>query len=95
MDQIQIQFERFDAANPQVYEEIVRRARQMKVRGYRHYGMHTILHVIRWHTDMKTAGEPFKINNNYSSRYARKLISEYPEFEGFFSTRTLKGGDSQ
>jgi hypothetical protein len=33
----------------------------------------------------------YRVNNNYSSRLARKLMEEYPEeFGGFFETRELK-----
>lgn len=91
-DDIQLAFERFDADNPEVYAEIVSMAFRLKRAGRTRYGMHTILHVIRWHKDIVTRGEPFKINNNFSSRYARKLIEQYPEFDGFFATRALTAG---
>lgn len=35
-------------------------------------------------------GPDFKIDNRFTSRYARKLIAEYPEFADFFELRKLK-----
>ena len=32
--------------------------------------------------------EEFKINNNWSSFYARKFMKESPAYEGFFRLRT-------
>jgi len=34
-----------------------------------------------------------KLNNNFTSRMARKLMEEDPEFKGFFELRRLKSGD--
>jgi hypothetical protein len=37
---------------------------------------------------MIESGEEFKINNNWSSFYARKFMKESPAYEGFFRLRT-------
>lgn len=87
---IQDQFESFDKANPRVWELFVRFAEQAKAAGQKRYSSDAILHRIRWHINIETHGDDFKINNNFSSRYARKLVAERPEFEGFFSLRELK-----
>lgn len=89
---IDADFIQFHQTHPKVYAEFVRRAREIKARGLTHYSADVILAIVRWHTDITGRDvEPFKINNNYSSRYARMLMREYPaEFAGFFSTRVLR-----
>ena len=68
--------------------------------GHHHFGAKAIMERVRWEVSVymrrshfegyvATTGEQFKVNNNYTSRYARKLISEKPEFKGFFQTRRL------
>ena len=32
----------------------------------------------------------FKVNNNFSSRYARLLVNDDPSFDGFFAMRELR-----
>jgi hypothetical protein len=46
--------------------------------------------VVRFHRALETTDPDFKLNNNYSSRYARILMDEEPELAGFFQTRELK-----
>ena len=86
---IQERFAAFDRANPHVYRLLVRFAFEAKARRTR-YSLKALFERIRWHVQIETGGEEFKLNNLYTSRYARKLIAEYPEFEGFFETRELK-----
>lgn len=84
-------FEAFDAANPRVYEAIVRLAFQLKNAGRQRLSMETIFGKIRWDMSLETTDSSgFKLNDHYSSRYTRKLIADYPEFDGFFEVRKLK-----
>jgi hypothetical protein len=88
---IQERFELFHQAHPKVYEEFRAIAQQLWDQGWRHYGAGTIYEVLRFHTDVGAHdAEPYKLNNNYRSRYARKLMAEYPHFDGFFETRELR-----
>jgi hypothetical protein len=94
---IQELFEMFDREHPDVYEHFVAIAWNLKRSGVRHYGSKAIFEVIRYHRATTSAAdgskpEPFKINNIFTSRYARKMIAEYPEFADFFSTRELQRG---
>ena len=84
-------FFEYHRENPHVFALITRYANDVKQAGYKHYGMHTIMHRIRWHINIDSKDRAgFKMNNNYSSRYARLLIQENPEFDGFFRNRRLK-----
>lgn len=83
-------FKEFHAKNPQVYVSLVRLARQLKDRGHRKIGIKMLFEVVRWQTMLRTEGDPFKLNNNYHSRYARKIMDQEPDLEGFFELRELK-----
>jgi hypothetical protein len=63
---------------------------QLKRKGWNHYGIKAIVEVVRFHRALETTDPDFKLNNNYSSRYARILMDEEPELAGFFQTRELK-----
>jgi tRNA A37 threonylcarbamoyladenosine biosynthesis protein TsaE len=88
------QFAAFDANHPDVYRLFVQFAHELAEHGLKKYSADAILHRIRWHYVTSASaileGREFKINNNYSSRYARKLSAEYPRFNGFFAFRKLK-----
>jgi hypothetical protein len=46
---------------------------------------------MRWHMGLATAGDEYKLNNVWTSRYARLLVATYPgEFDGFLELRRLK-----
>lgn len=87
---IQERFEAFDRANPHVYEALVGLVMQMRQRGVRQYGMKGLFEILRWRYAMQTSGDEFKLNNIFTSRYVRKLVTEYPELRDFFELRELK-----
>lgn len=66
-------------------------ARQLKEAGQEHYGAKGILETIRYHRAIRgPAGDAWKVNNSYSSRLARKAMSEHADLAGFFETRELR-----
>lgn len=85
---IQRQFELFDRQNPEVYRELVGLSLQWR-REHRKCGIGMLFEVLRWNRGLQTAGDDFKLNNNFRSRYVRKLIAEHPELDGFFELREL------
>ena len=90
---IQVQFQRFHAKHPEVYEGLVRLARQWRSRYRGPWSVDAAYHVLRFQTVM--AGQPdpdedYKLNNNYTSRYARLIMDTCPDLEGVFETRKLR-----
>ena len=77
----------YHKANPHVYDLFKKFARELLTKGLRHYGAKAIMERIRWHIEVETACDDFKINNNYTSCYTRLLINEDPIFKNFFDTR--------
>ena len=89
-DQIQTDFETFDAAHPEVYRHFCQFALDMISRGYAHGSAGLIFERMRWELMLRSLDRnPVKLNNNYRSRYARKFEEDHPEHAGFFRTRKL------
>lgn len=84
------QFEKFDKENPKVYTELVRLTEQAYRRGRRKIGIGMLFEIIRWDMMMSTTDPEFKMNNNYRSRYARKIMDNDPRFVEMFEVRELK-----
>ena len=77
--------------NPKVYELVEQYTFQVIGRGYSNYSINSIFERIRWHTDIETTGESFKLSNNHRAYYARYFHHLHPEHDGFF--RTKQTGD--
>jgi len=87
---LQDRFLSFHAQNPQVYQKFRQFAHEAR-KSRQRYGAKSIMERCRWHTDIEQpCRSAFKINNSFTSRYARLLIGEDPSFSAFFETRALK-----
>lgn len=85
---IEERFAEYDADHPDVFALFRRFAEELRGAGHPRYSSDAILHRIRWH--YATSGSDatgFKISNDYTAMYARKLIEVDPTFEGFFTLR--------
>tara|TARA_R100000005_G_C4965397_1_gene180410 strand:+ start:693 stop:1025 length:333 start_codon:yes stop_codon:yes gene_type:complete len=79
-------FRKFHKNNPQVFDMVLKYAYKQKDRGRKHYSIEIIMNVIRYHVDLDTVGDPFKINNNYKAYYSR-MAMKYMLDDKFFETR--------
>lgn len=84
-------FAAFDADNPEVYEALVRLAREWKSAGHAKLGIKTLIERLRWewHISSNKDSDGYKLNNNYAPHYARKIMAENPDLDGLFETRML------
>lgn len=88
---IQQAFETFHAANPQVYDTLVRLARQYRARVDTTPGIGMLWEVMRWTIAMETRDvSVWKLNNNLRSRYARRIMEREPDLADAFETRRLR-----
>lgn len=85
--QIKLAFRQFHHDNPHVYRRLVQLARQLKNYGHDTYGMKGLFEVLRWQHAIKTKGSEFKLNNNYTSMYARLIMQKEDDLNGFFRIR--------
>jgi hypothetical protein len=87
---IQARFEDFDRKHPEVCRRLVRLAFELKERGFKRCGMKFLFERLRWFYWVERGDADFKLNNDFHSRYARKIMAEFPELQGFFEVRELK-----
>lgn len=76
--------------NPQVYELVEKFTFEVINRGKATYSINAIFERIRWHSEIETDGEEFKLSNNHRAYYARLFMHYHPEHEGFFKTKPTK-----
>jgi lipopolysaccharide/colanic/teichoic acid biosynthesis glycosyltransferase len=87
---IQQRFWAFHEAHPEVYAELVRLAREARdQRLDRRYGIRTLWEVMRWNLRMEW-NDAHKLNDHYTSRYARMIAEREPDLAGMFETRSLR-----
>lgn len=77
-------------ANWPIWDEFVRLADQMRLRGRAYYSARAVLHVLRWHRALNdpTSAE-YRINNRWSAPMART----YNDMRGVDFFRTRGDGD--
>lgn len=85
-------FDRFHQANPHVYDELVTLARQASAKGYRKIGIELLFSHLRWSRMMQTNADEygFKLNDHFTSRYARLIMAQEPDLHDIFRTRELR-----
>jgi hypothetical protein len=76
----------YDLENQLVYLYFVRFTFEVIHRGFKNYSAKSIMERIRWETD-QAEGEGWKINNDFTSFYARKFMACNPQYSGFFRLR--------
>ncbi len=88
----QERFEAFDQANRWIYFALVMLVEDWLTQGNQRASIDMLVHILRWQYGRTTrdGDRRFKINNNHTSRYARKLMDEHPEWGAVFYTRDLK-----
>ena len=84
-----IGFARFHRENPHVYRLLVKLCRQAQRSGRDRWSINGVFEVLRW-SMMTTTGDDFKLNNDYRADYARLVMAQEPELQGFFETRSRR-----
>lgn len=82
--------DRFDAylfARPDVYELLVKLARDVKARGKTSYSMKAIFERARWHFHIEKGEDGFVLNNDFTALFARRIMERERDLDGFFETR--------
>ena len=80
-------FEAYDAKNPEVWLAFQKFTFQLINNGITSFGAKAIFERIRFEVTLEKGADAFKCNNNYTAKYARKFMSEYPQHNGFFTLR--------
>ena len=91
---IEDRFLAFHHTNPQVYSELVSQARILKSSGCRCASIALLYERLRWLHFIATKGEEeFKLNNDFRALYARLIMDQETDLDGFFKTRKRAGED--
>jgi hypothetical protein len=89
---IEERFRAFHAANPAVYRCIVQLTKERFFRGTERHGMKAMWEQLRWRiaTGNLRLATGYNFNNDYTSRYVRLLVKEFPAYSGLFELRHLR-----
>jgi hypothetical protein len=84
-------FADFHRENPHIYRRLVNLCREVKGAGHETYSIKALFERIRWwhHIELKSK-EPFLLNNDFTSRYARAIMLFEPDLCDFFEVRKLR-----
>lgn len=92
---IQEAFDKFHEKNPKIYELFKKFALQIiekrKGKNNKKTSAKLIINRIRWEIYVETINDDgYRINDAWSSRYARKFADDYPEHADLFNFRLLR-----
>ncbi len=84
-------FTEFHKKNPVVYEYFCRYVQQILDKGKKLTSSKMILNRIRWEIYIElNSAEDYRINDAFTSRYARLFITDHPEHAELFEFRKLR-----
>ncbi len=85
------QFDVWIGSNPKIWALFEKYAMDLARRGFQHYGAKAVVERMRWHLNIELpVGEEFVMNNNYTSRLARRFVELHPEHGSLFRMRELR-----
>jgi hypothetical protein len=88
LDSITIDFWDFHTAHPEVYEELRDMALRLHRQGRKHYGIKALYEVVRFQRALSArSAADWKLNNNFTSLYARLLMHKESALHDFFRLR--------
>lgn len=89
---IQERFDEFHRENPNVYRLLVNYSRAAIQAGRKTLGIKAVWERMRWHVyiELKQKEEGFKLNDHFTSRYARLIMEQEPDLADFFEIRRLR-----
>lgn len=83
---IEERFKSFNEGNPHVYRAICILARDLVSKGATRLGMKMLFEYLRV-SSIRTNGREFKLNNSYTSRYARLVVEQEADLAPRFELR--------
>lgn len=83
-------FRRFHNENPHVYVALIEIAREARRRGLDQWSIAGAFEVARFERKFGTTDRQFKMPNDFKPHYARLIMQECPDLDGFFETRELR-----
>jgi hypothetical protein len=78
----------FHRRNPHILREIARVCLRVFRAGRDHWSMKAAFEVVRYNATVTTDHRTYKLNNNHTAFYARWIMRDFPELDGFFQLRS-------
>ena len=89
-------FESFHQSHPDIYRQIVKQARAIKAKGFKHFGIRRIWEGLRWFAFLESGSDAeFKLNDHLVPRFSRLVMAQEPDLAGFFRTRKAQSDEVQ
>jgi hypothetical protein len=90
---IHARFWKFHPNNPEVYNNLVRLAREFRAKGYnrnRKMSISMLFEVLRWnyYIEVDQGDEEFKLSNDFRAPYARLIMAVERDLSDAFNTRS-------
>ena len=82
-------FKLHDQEHPQIWKAFVKYTLQVADRR-EYFSAKAIFHRMRWDTAIGETDTEYKISDGWISHYARKFMSEYPQYDNFFKTKVRR-----
>lgn len=92
-DTIEARFQKFHREHGEVYAKLVEFSRELVAAGWDHFGVSVPWERVRYETMLgakRGQAQPWKLNDNLRSRYARLIIDREPDLADVFTVRTLR-----
>lgn len=86
---IQERWELWRDANPWVLPKVESLIAAKIAAGHKRIGIKQVWEVLRYGYEV-TTGDPFKCNNDFTSRASREILARRPEWSQFIETRELR-----
>ena len=86
---IDARFNTWIEKNPRVLRRFIELSLQLRAKGHRRVSAKMVMETMRCEWMLRTTGDAFKLNNDYTSRLARLSMTVEPRLEGMFETRQL------
>lgn len=91
LGRIEAAFRKFHTDNPHVADKLEKMAAEWFASGHDHVAIKMLWEALRWQEGIRVAAvDTFRLNNNYTARYARLLIERRPEWASRIKTRELR-----
>ena len=88
-DSIADRFVAFHEENPHVANALEALAAQWLIR-HKKVGMKALVERLRWESGIQTDGDVWRLNNSFTSHYARLLLARRPDWADRIETRVLR-----
>lgn len=84
---IEERFEMFHDANPGVAADLEVMAASWFAAGNTKIGVKALYERLRWEAGIRTVGDAYKLNNDFTRSYADLLIDRHPDWDGRIDRR--------